>query len=285
MEKTSILRSKPSSVSLMSVGIALPLLFGATPFSALAQTAATSVKKLSEGSSLPKLKDRGAPVGRQRGGASPNNATGTLPKLKDRGAPTGRRRGGASRNNCPTASKPLTALVPGVESTSGQSQRSISYMASTAVAYPTFWVYVPAGNQARAGEFVLQNKAGEDLYRTDLPLSSASGSIGINLPNAEQYALQPDQEYHWYFKLYCGDSTAQSEYFYVDAWLKRESPAPNTPSASAATTDVAGSQSVFWYDTLTRSARSQGRNWSNLLVEAGLQDVADEPIIEQFSPQ
>ncbi len=276
MEKTSILRGKPSSVPLLSLGMVLVL--GNLSHPVLAQTPASQPAKGSS-TTLPKLKDRGAPTGRQRGGASKNRSSSALPKLKDRGAPTGRRRGGASRNDCPTVAKPLTALVPGIENVSGQSQRSISYMASTALSFPTFWVYVPATGTARSGEFVLQNKAGEDLYRTILTLPSASGSIGINLPKQPKYALQLNQEYHWYFQLYCGDAETQSDYFYVDAWVKRESSA-SEPQANAATADVTEVQRSFWYDTLTQSAKSQG--WSHLLGKAGLQDVADEPIIRQY---
>ncbi len=292
MEKTSSLKSKPQSIALISLGVMMPCMWGAISQDALAQMASAAVKHAQNSTTLPKLKDRGAPTGRQRGGASQNNSSGALPKLKDRGAPTGRRRGGASRNDCPTVSKPLTALVPGVEDgTPGASQRSISYLAATVVPYPTFWVYIPAfAGEARTGEFVLQNKAGDDLYRTALALPAGSGSIGINLPQQTQYALQLDQEYHWYFQLYCGDPETESEYFYVDAWVKRVSaasaPSAVTPSANAGTTDIPdGPQEVFWYDTLTESAPLQGDAWSTLLQEAGLSDIADEPILQQYPPQ
>ncbi|MGF1603224.1 MAG: DUF928 domain-containing protein [Thermosynechococcaceae cyanobacterium] len=289
MEKTFTLRSKLSPIPLISLGVLLSCVLGSIPDIALAQTSSTSKTQTKDSKSLPKLKDRGAPTGRQRGGASQNNSSGALPKLKDRGAPVGRRRGGASRNDCPTVSKPLTALVPGSENVVGQSQRSISYMASTEKAYPTFWVYIPAfsTNKARLGEFVLQNKAGEDVYRTPLTLPSDSGSLGINLPNKPQYALKLNQEYQWYFQLYCGDPATQPEYFYVDAWIKRES-APSVaaimpPSASAATTDTPEPQQNFWYDLLTQSsAQSQSSNWSRLLREEGLGDIADEPILRQY---
>jgi hypothetical protein len=261
----------------------LPLVLTTLPDSVMAQSSSSQPSQ--SPTVLPNLKDRGAPTGRQRGGASNNDSSSALPTLSDRGAPTGRRRGGASRNDCPAVTKPLTALVPGAESGLGQGQRSVSYMASTEKAYPTFWVYVPGAAQARVGEFVLQNKAGDDLYRTTLNLTSASGTIGINLPNKAQYALALNQEYHWYFQLYCGDPATQPEYFYVDAWVKRESPAlsqVSTPSANAAATDVPESQSRFWYDSLTQSAQAQGETWSDLLTEAGLQDIASEPIIQQY---
>ena len=64
-----------------------------------------------------------------------------LPKLPTRGAPVGRRRGGTSRNNCPPLEQPLTALVPGEETSPGLA-KSNSYLANTVSENPTFWFYL-----------------------------------------------------------------------------------------------------------------------------------------------
>ena len=113
----------------------------------------------------------------------------------------GRRRGGTShREGCPKLKMPITALVP------GQKTNNKSFSASTVSEYPTFWVYVPElPMNLSAGELVLQDEEGNDVFRTPITLPRKPGAIAITLPPNPQYALKEDLKYHWYFQVYCGE--------------------------------------------------------------------------------
>lgn len=209
------------------------------------------------------------------------------PKFPDNGAPTGRRRGGTSRNDCPEIKTPLTALVPGQE-TQDKFQDSTSFLASTVSKYPTFWVYIPAlPKKANFGEFILQNEAGEDVYRTSINLTQTKTVIGISTPSHSKYSLEIGPKYHWYFKIYCKDAEPESGYFYVDAWIQRVALTPDLKRQlqkvkSQEFFTIANTDRNIWYDKLTIlgklvDANPQNNiikvNWNNLLKSVGLQNI------------
>ncbi len=217
-------------------------------------------------------------------------------KFPDRGAPTGRRRGGTGRDECPALNQPITALVPGEEA-SGENQSSKSFLASTVAEYPTFWVYVPdLPTNLRSGEFVLQDEAGDDVYRTSLTLPGKPGVISISLPSNPQYSLKIDKKYRWYFQVYCGEKQTKPEYFYVDAWVQRAALTPVLESQLKTAKPreyIAYAANNIWYDALTNLAdlrRTDSQNamikdWADLLSSVGLQDLAQAPIVERYSPE
>lgn len=225
-------------------------------------------------------------------------------KFPRNGAPIGRRQGGARRTGteCPDLKTPMTALVPGEES----SDESISFLASTVSEYPTFWVYVPQlpGN-VRSSEFVFQDDLGKDIYRMPLTLPSKSGVIGISLPQSPQYALKTNNKYQWYFKVYCGAAQNTSEYFYVKAWVQRvaltsqlESQLKTAKSEEYITYAV----NDIWQDAVTNLAdkrrinlsvgratpseyRTLSDDWANLLTVVGLKEFASAPIVERYGSE
>lgn len=218
------------------------------------------------------------------------------PKFTDNGAPTGRRRGGTSRDGCPALNIPLTALVPGEDNSSSPNSISKSFLASTVAKYPTLWFYVPQlPTIARSAEFVLQNEAGDDVYRRPLTLPPKTGVISISLPQNSQYSLETDKKYHWYFKIYCRGSQKTSEYFFVDGWVQRVAVTRELESQlkTAKPADyLAYAAHNIWYDALTNLAdlrRTNSRNamldqdWTDLLKAVGLQDLAKEPFVQTYS--
>ncbi|MCA1993697.1 MAG: DUF928 domain-containing protein [Coleofasciculus sp. S288] len=232
--------------------------------------------------------------------SNPSNSTQiqfTQPKFPDHGAPTGRRRGGTGRNECPVLNTSITALVPG-EETSGESQSSKSFLASTVAEYPTFWVYVPElPANIRSGEFVLQDEAGNDVYRTPLRLPEKPGILSISLPSNPQYSLENNKKYHWYFRVYCGEPQTKPEYFFVDAWVQRVSLTSDLETQLKTVQPkeyIAYAANTIWYDTITNLAelrRTDSQNamlekdWVDLLTAIGLQDLAQEPIVRHFTPE
>lgn len=211
-------------------------------------------------------------------------------KFPDNGAPTGRRRGGTSRDSCSALNTPLTALVPGEETFKSNSK---SFLAATVAEHPTFWFYVPQLLTAtRRSEFVLQNEAGDDVYRTSLTLPDKPGVISISLPKSTQYSLKIDNKYHWYFKVYCGDPQKTSEYFFVDGWVERVALTYELESqlkTAKSEEYMAYAANNIWYDALTNLAKLRrsdsqnsilAENWADLLKSVGLQDLAQMPIIQ-----
>lgn len=224
------------------------------------------------------------------------------PDLPDNGTPTGRRRGGTGRDGCPALNVPITALVPG-EETAGEVQAgnstkssSKSFLAKTVAEYPSFWIYLPElPTNLRTGEFVLQDRDGNDVYRSPITLPEAPGIIGISLPSNSQYSLKTDQQYHWYFKVYCGALQKTSEYFYVDAWVQRVAMTPdleNQLKTAKSREYVAYAANSIWYDAVTNLAdlrRTDSQNailkedWADLLKAVSLEDLAQAPIIQRYS--
>ncbi|MCA1995426.1 MAG: DUF928 domain-containing protein, partial [Coleofasciculus sp. S288] len=89
-----------------------------------------------------------------------------------RGRPS-RREGTGSRGDCPPVEIPLTALVPA------------GNVGLTLEKHPTFWFYVPySPGDTASGEFVLQDEANNDVYRTSLTLPREPGVVSFSLPSA-----------------------------------------------------------------------------------------------------
>ncbi|MEH2179051.1 DUF928 domain-containing protein [Nostoc sp.] len=215
------------------------------------------------------------------------------PKLPRNGAPTGRRRAGAGRSpDCPSNLTQLTALVPG--------DGGESVLASTVAENPTFWFYIPQLLQTtRSGEFVLQEVLdGKDVkmvYRRPLTLSGKSGIVSITLPAQPQYSLKVYKKYHWYFHIYCGDIEKTSDNFYVDGFVQRKmlTEALNRQLKLAKPKEyIVYRDKKIWYDALTNLGQQRridpqnatlNQDWIDLLNAFGLQDVAQEPIVEDYN--
>lgn len=230
-------------------------------------------------------------------GQSSNRVTNTTnliaQKFPDNGEPIGRRRGGTSRREgCPKLKTPITALVPGKET------NNKSLIASTVAEYPTFWVYVPElPMNLRAGEFVLQDEEGNDVFRTPITLPRKPGTIAITLPPKPQYALKKELLYHWYFQVYCGEPQNKPEYFYVDAWLQRVTLTPDQErqlSTAKSQEYTVYAANNIWYDVVTNLAelgrtnsgdRVLAEDWTKLFKAVGLEELATAPVVLRYNPK
>ncbi|MGB6301332.1 MAG: DUF928 domain-containing protein [Rivularia sp. (in: cyanobacteria)] len=196
-----------------------------------------------------------------------------------RGRPT-RRRGMGSRNDCPATSIPLTALI--LENQVGK----------VVEANPTFWLYIPyKSSEIPKGEFVLQDEAHNDVYRTDFPMDKGEGIVGVSL--ASETSLKTNKIYQWYFKLYCDDSKSSTP-IYVRGWVQRVALQPNQQKQLSTVTSphqrvAFYAQNGILYSALTELAKlrranpqnkSLARDWLQLLNDIGLKDLSDKPIVE-----
>lgn len=183
---------------------------------------------------------------------------------------SGQRTGGGSRSNCPSVKVPLTALMP-----SSNSGNTIS-------SHPSFWIYVPyIPKETPIGEFVLQDKSREDVYRADFTPLNTPGLVSVTLPHSLP-ELNLNQEYRWYFNLYC-DADKSSSPVFVQGWVKRVSSNPsieaqliNNPKAS----HLVYANHQIWWDALATLAELRMANptdsnlaqdWNALLNAKGVQ--------------
>jgi hypothetical protein len=207
----------------------------------------------------------------------------------NRGRPT-RRKGMGSRNDCPSTDIPLTALIP---------ENTVSKVVE---ANPTFWLFIPyQANKIPAGEFVLQDEANNDVYRTDFTIDKGEGIVSINLGSGK--TLETNKTYQWYFKLYCdasGDAlwayrNKSSVPIYVRGWVQRVALQPQqqkqlTTANSSLERVAFYSQNGIWYSALNELAQLRLSNpqnkiianyWLQLLNHIGLQDLSNQPIIRK----
>jgi hypothetical protein len=189
-------------------------------------------------------------------------------KPPNRGKP--KRRGvAASRRGCPPIKQPLTALVPAKDVNLTYSE------------HPTFWFHISAlPPQARTGEFIIQDKEYNDIYRTSLKLPEKAGIISVKLPKESQQSLTVNQTYQWYFKISC-NSQDKSIYLFVDGKIERVS--PNNYSVEN-----------IWFDNLTDIAqklRASPQNptvreeWTAFLQDGDLTEFAQEQLLPCCSVQ
>ena len=247
------------------------------------------------------------PSERETANPSSNSALEQEKKLKfpDRGIPTGRRRGGTSRSECPVLDKPLTAIVPGHETTSLsasyrsntselvpelKTNKSQSFLTQTIEEYPSFWLYIPqAPGFASQGEFILQDARDRDIYRALFDLPSDSGILKIELPQQAQNSLEIGRKYHWYVKLFCNNN--QTEYIFVDAWIRRVVLTPEIVRQLNSNTEQhqVYIDNDIMHDAIDRLAQMRKNNphnireqnsWNQLLSNLGLSDLMDKNILE-----
>lgn len=188
----------------------------------------------------------------------------------------GDRTGGGSRTPCPIINAPFTtALIPA------------SNLGKTVAERPTFWFYVPYPPQtAPAGEFVLQEEDGSEVYRTAFTLPETPGLVSFSTPLVVE-PLKINKLYRWYFKLYC-EAQKSSTPVFVEGWVQRveRTPALERQLQSAESRkDVVYAANGIWYDALNSLAQLRLNNpsnsiladdWANLLSTKGVG-------LEQFS--
>lgn len=196
------------------------------------------------------------------------------------------RRGGGDRGNCyalkTQANQQLTALVPNDGET-----RSLTTT-------PTLWFYVPYASAPDTSttmpisvRFSLRDVRGRRALFDGvpfepivIPLSGTPGIIGIRLPKA----LEPEKEYRWYLTVIC-DATEDGPS--VDGWLRSMQPSADLlrqlKQASVEERLVLYKNANIWSDRLTllaerRDRSSPGEEWTKLLQEIGLAELAQEAI-------
>jgi hypothetical protein len=214
----------------------------------------------------------------------------TPPPPPNRGAP-GNRGEGASRG-CTINNQPLMALVPSTEQTVDTATLT-QVWGLTSVDHPSFWFHLPYDpTKLSSIEFVLQTEQDQTIYRTTVPLPATAGIMQVQLPSTIN-PLEPDQRYHWFFKVRASCQPNQAPMLsYVEGWVQRTrlDPALDRQIAEAAPLQKATlyAENGIWYDALTTLAELKlaapedqaiAQDWTNLLKAIGLENLATQPLI------
>ncbi|MCC0176025.1 DUF928 domain-containing protein [Waterburya agarophytonicola K14] len=188
--------------------------------------------------------------------------------FSDTGRP-GQQTAGESRGNCSNIDRPMKALIP------------VSHSGKTVSAHPSFWVYLPyTSEEVSHVEFILQNEAREDIWRSPFALDRDIGYKSFSIPETAT-PLEVGQWYRWYIKVYCDTQTASSQY--VQGWVNR---VPLTSGLylelqqkSQTEHQTYGNYGI-WYDAIDRLLREYKSQPSNLVLEGDWQNLIEAKGVE-----
>ncbi|MEM8719696.1 MAG: DUF928 domain-containing protein [Cyanobacteria bacterium P01_G01_bin.39] len=173
----------------------------------------------------------------------------------------GQQTAGESRGSCANASN-FQALVP------------VSRTGKTVLKRPRFWVYFPeALTQKSQVEFVVQNEAREDVWRSRSQLDQEPGYKSFTLPNTAA-PLEVGQWYRWYVKIYCDSQVASAQY--VQGWVSRI--ALNSQLHLELIDNPQGHHLIYgnhriWYDAIDQLLSDYQNNPLNLSLEQDWQNL------------
>ena len=195
--------------------------------------------------------------------------------FSDTGRP-GQQTAGESRGDCDNTNRSLKALIP------------VSHSGKTVSSHPSFWVYFQDENQHIShAEFILQNEAREDIWRSQSKSNLKTGYNSFSIPETEP-PLEVGQWYRWYVKVYCKSQTASIQH--IQGWINR------VPLTSRLYLELQQKELFshriygdygIWYDAIDRllnlsqsqpGNRALERDWQNLTEAKGV-ELHDLPSI------
>lgn len=177
-----------------------------------------------------------------------------------------------SREACSKNTESLTALVP------------VNNPVLTTQPYPSFLFYIPdTATSISHGEFsLLTANEKKRIYATTVTFEQTPGIIKIEIPPSTEYALEEEQYYHWYLRVYC-HSSASEAFLDVDGWIHRVALTPTRKlQIEAASPDI-------WYDAIAQTADqliTSPQNlvtrdrWLKLLQHINLEHLADDSVVD-----
>jgi hypothetical protein len=218
-----------------------------------------------------------------------------LPPPPNKGAAPGST-GGSSRGVCESMHT-LKVLAPEFVSTierpTGNPKRVTDVWGLTTSEHPTIWFALSEpGNEIKEVVFMLRDeskKTNKVVYQTTIQPKSG-GIIGISMPNANS-GITLNSAYKWVVKL--NTSCSMPKPIQAEGWIQRISLSDELTSqiqqATGHSKVALYDENGLWYDAVTTLAelrRSNPNNsqlindWISLLEEAGLKDIASQPIVK-----
>lgn len=158
----------------------------------------------------------------------------------------------------------------------------------TTAEYPTFLIAVRDDIEEQIANFTLSDEQGE-VYQTSFRIGGKGGIVRIALPaNAGITPLLIGKDYRWSFSINC-----DNEVDTADGWIRRVEPsstlAEQLQQATGRDRVLAYAANGIWYDAVATLAELRRANpddpklasdWTILLTQVGLKDVAERKLIE-----
>ena len=217
------------------------------------------------------------------------------PTPEDNGAPGGNREGAGSHGLCEITNRekditPLIALIPEVTIKTATKDKNYVWGETTS-AHPSFWFYVayPVNSQL---EFVLQDEAENEVYKTSFILDKTHGIISLTLPQ-DQVNLATGKSYHWYLYVMCSPKSSPDDF--VEGWVKRVDLNADISNQLELVQPLERNsiyaENGLWFDTLNsvdRLRQTEPENkaiaaiWTDLLQQVGLDEISQKPIVKRY---
>ncbi len=192
---------------------------------------------------------------------------------------------------------PLTPAVTDQEAADeGLSLEASLPVDDTTRSHPAFFIYVPPLEEPTTAQFTLQTDpldpaAVEELVSVRFPITQEGGIVGIYLPDTIA-GLEVDHHYYWQMMVEC-NTEQLTENPVVSGWVHRVTPtATPTATASVAARVTFYAENGLWADALTLLATERYENpsdrdltrlWQDLMVAAGLEAIAPEPLAQRVN--
>ncbi len=151
---------------------------------------------------------------------------------------------------------------------------------------PSIMVYVPV-NTAREAFFSIQDENFNHHYQNLVQLPEKKGVVEFKIP-ASAPALEAGIKYQYSLVLPCGEYLEPDDP-YISGWIKRVESKGNLPNQKASV-ELASklAEDGVWFDALSALAelrksepsnQSVVNSWQQLLNSVGLNEIAQEPIV------
>lgn len=220
----------------------------------------------------------------------------TPPTPEDNGAPAGNRKGAGSQGLCKITDlekdiAPLIAIMPEVPVKTATKDKNYVW-GETISSNPTFWFYIayPVNSQV---EFILQDEAEKEIYKTTFKLDKTPGIVSLTLPK-NKLSLETNNSYYWYIYVTCNPESSPDDF--VEGWIKRVDLISDInkqlESAKPLERIAIYAENGLWFDTLNsidrlRQIEPENNNlsiiWSDLLQQIGLDKISQKPIIKNYN--
>ncbi len=192
--------------------------------------------------------------------------------------------GAATRGTCSNPDgKSLVALLPKGE-------------ALTTAKLPVLLFYMPQNLDTRV-KFILQDSAGNDIYKTNITPSKNAGIVRLDLATFPGIpSLENGKEYQWYLSLICDENDPSSEQF-VTGFIKKVALDPlltkELQAAKESDRAVLYAVNGIWYDALATLYQAQLSNpndevlrqtWATWLksVQINKKLANDKKVVQQY---
>lgn len=163
----------------------------------------------------------------------------------------------------------------------------------TVAEYPLFFMFVPK-TSPQTVEFLLEDENKSEIYKTTFRITGDSGIISLRLPaTATVPPLEIGKNYQWSFSLNCNPQDQADQLVFANGLIQRVEPGPTLgmqlQKATGRDRVAAYAAAGIWYDAVATLAGLRRANptdpvlasdWEDLLKQVGLNDVAQQPLVQ-----